>query len=158
GTPAVPRRRLLGRSRCPADGPPAGHRRRRNLDRAAHPVRRDPRGDHPPAGRRRGGGTGGLGGAPDPAAHRRRDREQVMAPALRVRHSFTPALGLPALSRPTALPLHPAHCGHRLPDDPSSPAPLTRLPAPSPSATYVSTALVSSAVHPANAPLLPPRD
>ena len=43
---AVPRRRLLGRPRRPPARPAAGHRRHRDLDRPAHPGRRDPRRHH----------------------------------------------------------------------------------------------------------------
>ena len=69
---AVPRRRLLGRPRRPADGPAARHRRHRDLGGPAGAVGRAARRHHPAAGRRRGGRAG---------RHRSRCRPTSRSPA-----------------------------------------------------------------------------
>ena len=78
--PAVPRGRVLGRPGRPAPRPAAGHRRHRDLGRAAGAERRDPGGHHPAAGGGRGGRAGRLHRRADPPEDRRRRREHVGLP------------------------------------------------------------------------------
>ena len=93
-------------------GPAAGHRRHRDLGGAAAADRRDPRGDHPAAGRRGGGRAGRVDRGADPPADRRRHREHGVAavPALRRAHP-----GLRRGRRPGGRRRAHPHLGARVP-------------------------------------------